>query len=251
MLVSGSIDIEEDGSVSGFVIEQRDELPPALANLIDKTLPAWRFEPILLDGRSVKANARMTLRLVAEERGDGDFVAKIGSASFGADDDEESTRLRREHLEKPRYPLQAISKGVEGTVYVLLQVGRSGKVQNAFVEQVNLRGRGKPSEMEKYRRMLAQSALRAAAKWTFLTPTSGDEVDEEFWSVRVPIDYQFTDTPTSDRAGWDVYVPGPRARAPWLQEDMPDTGVDAIAGDAFQQLGKGPRLLTPLGPDGG
>ena len=49
MLVTGTVDIEPDGRVSGYRLDRVDELPPAVVDLVTKAAGAWRFEPVLVD----------------------------------------------------------------------------------------------------------------------------------------------------------------------------------------------------------
>src|SRR5690606_23606087 len=66
MLVTGRVTITLEGTVRDWTIDQRDKLPPAVANVIDAAAPGWRFEPILLDGKPAHGSARMSLLMVAE-----------------------------------------------------------------------------------------------------------------------------------------------------------------------------------------
>lgn len=259
MLVTGHVLIEPDGSVSGWEIDQRDKLPPAVVGLIEKAADVWRFEPVVVDGRQRKAKARMSLRMVAKKLEDDEYRVSIVSGHFGDEAITPEERQQREdsirslELKPPSYPVFALEVGARGTVYVVLRIARDGSVADAHAEQVNLRFVGSEQQMKQMRNVLSKSALRAAKDWRFRPPVSGDDVDDEFWYVRVPVDYQFTGQRTPGYGEWDAYVPGPRQVAPWsgLENlDGFDIPPDALIAGEVYQVGKGRKLLTPLGEGG-
>src|SRR3546814_11629703 len=45
MLLTGTIDIEHDGSVSGYALAQTEKVRDYVASLPDRLLGAWQFEP--------------------------------------------------------------------------------------------------------------------------------------------------------------------------------------------------------------
>ena len=89
----------------------------------------------------------------------------------------------------PRYPDDALYMGGKGVVYLILEVGRDGKVANVDAEQVNLRVAGTEGQMELLRRSFANAARRAAKSWQFEVPTTGPHVDSPSWLVRVPVEF--------------------------------------------------------------
>src|SRR3546814_8809240 len=62
-------------------------------------------------------------------------------------------------------------------------VRRDGRVADLLVEQVNLTAIGTESQMAKMREYLGSAAADAAWKWTVHPPTTGGDVDEEYWAV--------------------------------------------------------------------
>jgi hypothetical protein len=60
MVVTGHVLIEPDGTVSGWELDQADKLPPAVTGLIERSVPIWRFEPVVVDGQARKAKGRMS-----------------------------------------------------------------------------------------------------------------------------------------------------------------------------------------------
>lgn len=258
MLVTGYVLIEPDGTVSGWEIDHRDKLPLVVAELVEKSAPAWEFEPVVIDELQRKAKARMSLRIVARKL-EGQDMYRIGivGGHFGDDaipPEERSERddsLRSIELKPPTYPMAALEMGARGTVYVVVRIGRDGVVTDSYAEQVNLKVLGSEGEMQRMRNLLSRSAVRAAQAWKFQTPSSADE-DQQYWYARVPVEYAFYGQDRPGYGEWEAYVPGPRMDAPWQSlEDLDgfEAAPDALVAGQVYEIGRGRKLLTPL--DGG
>ena len=229
-------------------------MPPEVIQLTRQALPGWRFEPVVIDGQAVSVNARMSLRIVATRLDDGGYRISIRSASFGrsALPDEATKGDGREivsaEMTPPIYPRSAHMSGITGVVYLLLRVGRDGRVEDVATEQVNLTVIGSEITMQRGRKSLESAALHAARRWTFKWPTVGDAADAPYGSVRIPIAFRFEDQPDADYGEWEAYVPGPRQPPPpWVEQNDVATSPDAILDGEVHLVGDGPRLLTPLG----
>jgi TonB family protein len=243
MVVTGSIDIEADGSVGGYRIDRAEEIPGGVQDMIARFAPGWRFDPVLVDGRPVKARAQMNLRLVARKIDKDSYQVSLRSATFGQDAPGESVGSLK--LGPPRYPREAIRAGATGTVYLAVKVGRDGHVIDAVAEQVNLTFISSENAMTRWRGVFAKSALAAAKGWTFQPPTAGDSAGDPWWVVRVPVTYSLERT-TDSYGRWQAYVPGPRQSLPWRGDALAG-GNDALPADGVFQAGRELRLRTPLG----
>jgi hypothetical protein len=189
----------------------------------------------------------MTLRLLAKPQENSSYAVSIASATFGDRFSEGTDYVTKINMRPPAYPSYALDRGVTGTVYLILKIDRSGQVADVMVEQVNLKMVAHARTMTTMRERLATASLAAARRWTFMPPATGEQVDDPFWSLRIPVDYVIGNGSGSDSYGkWETYVPGPRQAVQWARED--DGGNDAIVGGAMQQAGTGIRLLTPLQP---
>lgn len=250
MLVTGSLDIETDGSVSAHAIDQEEKVPAYVTAIIGRAVGSWRFEPVIVDGVAVRARARMTLRLLATPVGTDDLAVTLASATFGEYDPKNSDYVTRVRMRAPDYPFFALERGATGTVYLLLKIDRKGRVAEAIAEQVNLDGVTDEETMATLRKRFTESALSVTHRWKFAPPTTGEYVDAPFWSLRVPVNFIMNrDEPGNEAYGkWTAYMPGPRQPAPWLREDDPGAN-DAIASGTVQQTGTGYRLLTSLQPE--
>ncbi|MDH5835184.1 energy transducer TonB [Luteimonas kalidii] len=263
MLVTGRVTITREGTVSDWTIDQREKLPEVVANMVDAAAPGWRFEPIEIDGEPAHGSARMSLQMIAERIDDERFRVSIRNGYFGReavsraqppgrrgkreDASFPDDRLSGLEMRAPGYPALALEAGVQGTVYVIVRVDRSGRVQDAAVEQVNLRALGNAREMARMRDLLAKPALAAARRWTFRTPVRGEWVDEEWWSARVPVDYLIGGMQPG-YGQWQAYVPGPRSPVPWQMESLEgfDVAPDTLVAGEVHQVGTGLKLLSPL-----
>ena len=257
MLVTGQVTIEEDGSVSGWKVDQREKLPEVVAGLVDRAIPEWRFEPVVLDGKPTRGTASMSLRLLADQLEDGRYQVSIASGYFGRDALSLEERKRRGYdqdhvraldMKPPRYPVAALQVGAQGTVYTVIRIGRHGTVEDVAVEQVNLRTVATEREMQRLREMFSKRSIEAARKWTFQIPTTGEWANEESWAVRVPVDYILGDPKVAGYGEWQAYVPGPRMPIPWAVEHLDgfDVAPDALVAGQVHQVGTGLKLLTPL-----
>lgn len=249
MVVTGQVRIAADGRVNGVQIDRESEIPAAVADLIRQNVPQWRFEPLATPGAVVETDTPMNLRVVArrlyEQDGEA-YELRVGSAHFGRD---EPSHLPSEAqvLRPPTYPPQAVRSNVSGLVYLVARIGRDGRVQDAFAEQVNLNAVGSELQMKLLRELFAQSTLTTARQWLFAPPTQGPYAGEASWLVRVPVAYKLSNYKPPAYGQWDLYIPGPRQRAPWVDADRDTTaGVDAFGDERMQSVGRGRRLLTPI-----
>lgn len=245
LLATGTIDVSPDGGVAGYSLDQADKLPPVVRTLMEKAKSSWTFEPVLIDGKPVLARTKMSLRFVAKESDDGAYSVRISAADFRVAQPAEEVPTPVS-MKPPTYPVEAARNGVRGTVYLLARFGRDGRVQESFVEQVNLRVVDSERGMNRWRTLLSSAVLSAAGQWTVRPPTRGEEAGEDHWTVRVPVDFVLNGEKGPAYGQWQAYIPGPRQRAPWIDPDDVEMGADALAGGGMYPIGGGVRLLTPL-----
>jgi hypothetical protein len=191
MLITGWIDIGKDGGVKAHRLDQPEKLPPEVVELVAKVVPGWRFEPVVLAGRSVNARTRMSARVILAKSGDNGYVLRMGSTSFGDEQPVKGEALTIiDRMRPPNYPQSAYMAGVQGTVYLILKVDRHGVVEDVVDEQVNLTVVGNDQQMKQGRQLLAKAAKAAAREWRFDLPVRGPLADEPFWSLRVPVAFK-------------------------------------------------------------
>lgn len=247
MVLTGKVRIAADGHVQGLQIDRESEVPAPVGQLIRGAVPQWKFDPAhpgdAADADGTPMSVRVVLRQ-APEQGAENYTLRIVSAHFG--ESKPAEMPASVSLPPPSFPRAALAARLPATVYLVARIGRDGKVSDAFAEQVNLRAIGSERQMDEFRKKFADASLNAVKRWRFTPPREGAEVGADHWQVRVPVDFLF-ELKRPAYGQWEAYVPGPRARAPWLQTDQDATaGVDAFSGTGLRMLGRGPRLLTPL-----
>lgn len=249
--VTGFVVIGTDGTVQGHELDPKAPLTPTLVEFIGRSLDRWRFEPVKVNGEVVRARVPMSLRLVAKRSEDDKYNISIASTHFGSRTSFQATDWpQRLGMKPPQYPMGAMQVGGKGTAYLILQIGRDGKVMNVDAEQVNLRVAGSTNQMDQLRKQFAQAAIRAARDWTFTPPTTGKEADKDNWLVRVPVDFRFDDEKRVQPGEWETYIPGPRnMNMPWAQQQLKMAGnPDALPDNGVFPLEEGAKLLTPSAP---
>jgi hypothetical protein len=245
MLLTGSISIAADGTVSGHTLDHLDKLKPGIVELVDGAVAHWRFRPILEQGKAVASISRMSLRLVASRQDPDHYLVRISGAHFwhGSQDELEHENIQKKNLKPPRYPETALRYGVSGTVYLVARLDTDGKVLDVAAEQVNLRVVSDDHGMQIWRASLAKSALEAAKAWEFSAAEPGDGPR----SVRIPVVFLMNGVSEPEYGKWESYIPGPRQVVPWLGEvDSATDGPDALVAGGVYELGKDLQLLTPL-----
>ena len=193
LLVKGTIETNRDGSVGALVIDDPEKFPEGVVDYVQKQVFAWKFEPVLVAGKPVHARSLMSVRVVAKMIDKDSYSITIRSAKFDGEAPKEGEALSSKVQTPPSYPKSVAMSGASGTVYVVLKVGKDGRVIDAVVEQVNLKTIGTEEKMDSWRSALADAALKASRDWTYDTPVRGPLVDREFWSTRVPIDFRIDD----------------------------------------------------------
>lgn len=268
MVVTGLIAVNPDGSVYGYSLDHRNELPPAVVDLIGRTLPQWQFKPVEVDGKPAQARARMSLRVVAHQTKLNQWVASIQGAQFGENAELATGTcppdecLAYAQIGKPQYPLWAAQNMAGGTVYLVVDVGRDGHVENAAVRQVDLRKLASSNLLDNWRQELATATLRAAKQWTFHVPTTGNLATKSHWLVNIPVVFSIRTAAgnvvggSSGYGKWTEYLPGPVHPIPWAR---PSNG-SVLAGDNADAIPNDGKpfvldarfvLLNRLGPSSG
>ncbi|MGH8184551.1 MAG: energy transducer TonB [Rhodanobacteraceae bacterium] len=264
MVVTGTIAVDPDGGVYAWTLDRQEKLPPAVIEVVKAIVPAWKFKPVLVDGKPVLAKTRMSLRIVAQPLDAQHWSVRIAGAAFGRYAGRARTRaecppgacIEFNQRRRPRYPVDMGVDGVGGTVYLVQEIGRDGHVIRQAVRQVDLRRTGETTRMAFWRHEFAQASLEAAKDWTYRVPTTGTAAANDHWVVRVPIDYALLTPnrplPHSVYGQWEVYVPGPVQDIPWLKENhgvgAPRGSPDAISGGGAPFMADARFVLkTPIG----
>lgn len=249
MVLKGEVEVDAQGMVQHYTVDGSEKLTPALRGFLDQNIQRWRFEPFLVDGKPAPMRNQMGLQFVLETQSDGNFKIALRNVSFYPADSKTTDEVARIDMKAPVCPAQAAKAGIEAEVYLVLRVGRDGRVADVAVEQVNLKSATAGYEAARWRRVFGASAAARAREWTFRPPSSGAEAGDESWNVRVPVDYAFYG---KEKYGvWEPYLPGPRQAVPWLTEQ--DLGSpEALVAGGLYLVGGGSgtlRLSSPPAPE--
>lgn len=226
----GEIQISANGHVSEYRLES--QLPPAVAALVDRSVRAWVFEPILIDGNPVAAKTSLHVGLKAEPvAGKDDYLLQVTSVSFGAP-------KRLAGVKPPRYPKELVRAHTGGKVVLALRVDESGNVVEVLPYQSGLdRDAFAQADAMRYRRLLEEAVVDAARHWHF---NPGEEINGKpiGTEVLMPIEFSVCAMPCArpSNSRWREYFLGPVQPVPWLHGD------DARLGRQVAALGDGESL---------
>ncbi|MGC1550200.1 MAG: energy transducer TonB [Rhodanobacter sp.] len=248
MLLTGTIVVAPDGSVSSYSIDHPEKVVDVVKPLLEKSITRWKFLPVMEGNKPVAAQAEMSLRIIATRLDDGNYAMAIRGVHFGQSAPGEVPSF--EQKPKPRYPMNALQSRVSGTVYLLARVDRHGQVEDAATEQVNLHVVAREKQMEHWRQVLADASLNAVKNATFHIPTSGALANADSWVVRIPISFNLVERGVSvpDTYGhWQSYIPGPKQKLPGFdKQDTASNNSDAIPDNGLFLADQSLQLVTPL-----
>src|SRR5688572_9186279 len=98
MQVAGELVVDRDGAVKDYELDAGQA--PLIEKLIEKSVAAWKFEPVVVEGKPVVARTRMSMSILAAPAGD-DYELRVSDVWFGEfKSDGKAT--------PPRYPVKAI-----------------------------------------------------------------------------------------------------------------------------------------------
>lgn len=269
MRVDGDLLIDTEGRVKEYSL--RTALDPKLRQMLDKSIPAWRMTPVLLDGKPVSAKTPMRIVLVATEVPAG-FEVRIENVVFApiTPEDYKAVRefqlaareqgeiitaagevprqpvsLTKDSMRPPGYPVGLMRAEVEGMVLLTLRLNPDGTVADVMASQSSLLNvKGRPTLLDKARALLETESIRAAKRWKYKVDAAHPELLEaEDLTVRVPVEFRMSDT---ELAGtWRYEFRGPNLPVPWLlgKEGDQVVGVSDLA-NGDQVSGASPFRLS-------
>lgn len=231
----GSLVIGTDGRVLDVELSSDANLGTGVLEGYEQRVRAWRFEPIIEDGRPVNAKGRLQLSLVAaREKGNPTATFGIRGAQF-LDPAVASVKADGPRLAQPGYPENAYRAGAGARVTLLVKIDGQGRPARVATERLELLG---VATGQSHQRNLAtqfrRSAEQVAAKWTFSGHAEGE-------LLRVPVWYS-----TEQWArGWVPTTMQAVELPEWAELELAkEQATDLIAGGAATAARF--KLLTPL-----
>jgi hypothetical protein len=246
MTLSGRILVGADHRVSGFAIDRAGEVPDEVKAFLARQAAEWRveFDPGL---ETPTEPVRFTTRVRASPAGDGVYRMWLDGINV-----EEtlpvSQRLVATRMRRPEYPRGMARIGASGVVYVLALVGRDGRVDDVFAEQVDLTAMPEdPADVAQLQLEFMAGALGAVRQWRFRPIASGPFAGGAM-AVRIPVVFVMHGR-VSPYGQWEYLVRGVRKRAPWGGGGA-DHGA-AIAAAGIQPARSRIRVVTQADGHGG
>jgi hypothetical protein len=238
MLVTGTVDINPDGKVRDYAMDHPEKIPSVVLDVIKQTVAGWRFQ-VQVPGHVI-AHARMNLRIVAKPLGSTSFSIEVEGVDFGRDREDSGEQITERDTPVPNFPREAAQAGGAATVYILMRVGRDGRVLNVGAEEVNFTVDLPSAERKWIADAFVKSCEVTMRHWTFNVPTKGDRASDPYWLVRVPAHFDRASTDQSPNTpgygSWEPYLPGPRLQIPWVR-DLTDPTMLATAPDSMPDHG--------------
>lgn len=250
MQLQGEIRVDSQGKVVGHAIKDAEKVPEAVRRFVDASVRSWVFAPPVVEGRSVELANTMSLLVVARPQEDGGYKLRIQAATFDPVDPKAGYEVTSNELSPPGLPkkLPARMYG-DVRVYLVLKVGRDGRVEDAFAEQVNLLTTdGDPWGASEMRDIFGQASAETARRWTFFPPTRGAQANAAYWTVRIPVTYRAGSVPPVEFGRWEPYWPGPRKTADWVDAGLVADSPEAMLDGQLRTAGGSSalQLQTPV-----
>lgn len=252
MLVTGELVVAPDGAVKSYTLDHADALPPETRELLAEVVPRWELDVAKADGSPLQSPAavKMSVQLLARSIAgvDDQFRVTIQDTAFW--DPKAPVQVEvKGRLTPPEYPLLAAQVGISGIVYVVLRLNPDGTVAETHVEQVDMTVLSDEKTLRKFSKMLAETAVRTAKRWTFKIAPERLAKPEPV-GVRVPVVFQMADAAPKEGYGrWRAYVPGPYTPVPWLHrtanEGNVEGGIGAMVPGQIYSMDASIKLRAP------
>lgn len=253
--VDGQIVIDSQGGLTEYKI--KTEMPAQLRQGLDKAVRQWKFEPVIVNGKPVRAQTNMRVTLAAYKEGE-DYRVKVDNVTFPGDakgavkadveaDVQGAVTISRKSMPPPGYPMQLLSVG--GVVLLYLKLTPEGKVEDAVPVQTSLLDvKGKDRLLAKAIALFEKSAVQKAKTWRFDVVMNGGTVEPRDLTVSVPVEYLPYDSKRIKLGQWRTEVRGPRKEASWLASDAAaqKIGVSDVANGEIVPLATSFKLAEDV-----
>lgn len=162
----GTLTLEPDGTVSAATLP--DTMEPALRDAYLAAIRRWTFEPVVIDGRAVRAIGHMRLTLGITLEGSALHSGRIESVTF-TDPSGHDGRLGPEAvLHPPRYPMELARRGISGEVVLAVETDAEGRIVRAAAQSGRIYADVRPRDEARAQRdfgLLVRASVQAAANW--------------------------------------------------------------------------------------
>lgn len=231
----GDLAIDAEGRVVEVKLDHQ-QLGEGVMKSFEQQMMGWRFEPILHEGKPVKAYAYVNLALFVV-RQPGEQGVRIGfkEVTFIDATDQGAADVAARRVKPPRYPRRPADHGVGARVKLFVQTDDEGRVIRSAVEELLLLGgEVETNQVERHVEAFREASEQAAAGWVIPDVKGGRAV--------VPVLY----TPPGFQGRWVRTRMAPVQAPAWVAEER--------AKDEAAELGDGGvanserwKLQTPIG----
>lgn len=230
----GTLVVEPDGRVT----EVELDMPPSTREIYRAAMATWRFKPVQIDGRIVRAKAHFLLEATGERLPGSDQV-KLGVENIVFIDPPSHERANgerapRNDLRPPSYPMTPAREGFGAKVMLMVRVDAEGHVMGVGVHSLalavdDIQHRARAVAFAK---QFASASMRAARGWRIRDPgviASG--------TALVPVQYT---PPGRAHSGWQPRIPVEVTPLPWMTMSIEGavamTPLGEAASSSFQLI---------------
>lgn len=256
--VDGQIVIDTEGGLVDYKIETA--MTDRLRDLLQQRVRSWKFQPVLVGGKPVRAKTQMRVTLIAQRNGE-DYKVDVDNVTFPGTakdavvpdalaDAESPVHIAKKSMTAPVYPISLAQAGIQGIVLLYLRIGADGRVQDVVAVQSSLLDvRGRESVLANAVKMLEDNTVKQARRWRFDVKVSdAAKAGPEDFTAAVPVEYRMFGGQKAKPGMWRTEVRGPRKEAAWLADakNAQKIGVSDLAGDEVMPIASAFKLQTPV-----
>ncbi len=215
---TGELVVDAEGRVASVTLDHKD-LGAKVMAAFEQKIRAWRFEPVITEGRAVEAKARMHLGLLLRERTeDTALTTEVRAVRFSDPPgpgqvsatgvDALGAKAVGLQMPPPIYPGSPRRAGVGAVLWLLVKVGADGRVEKVGMQAAELMSLETitPEWRKSHLQQFLDAAVKATRKWR-LPGFAGTD-------VRVPMTFPL---PGDDRRRWVPIVQMPVEVPAWVE----------------------------------
>lgn len=245
---TGELVVDAEGRVASVKLDHKD-LGVEVMSAFEQQIREWRFEPVLVDGKAVRARAGVHLDMrvkMTEEDGPATLIVRSvrfseppaeggpGLAEVAAKTNADFYKAHGIRLSPPQYPSAPLLAAAGGKVLLQVRLDAEGRVERVGTRAAELFNVASlsPAWQRNYLRQFTEAAEKAAKKWR-LPAFAGTD-------VYVPVEFRL---PGDDGRRWLPMQPMPVEALAWMQSREDEA---LLLSNSGEQSSDRFRLLTTL-----